>query len=124
MYFILYLIKVYIILQAMALLFTSDAERRTVDACDIDDGGLSHDLLDLKREDNRVPTLEACEGDLFSSPASSSPSDVSGKDGSFLCLVYGIQKSHQSFITNTEYYCSSSMNLVHQELRMRTGKFI
>jgi len=105
------------------LLFTSDAERRTVDACDNDDEGLSHGLRDLKREDNRVPTLEVCEGDLFSSPGSSSPSDVSGNDGSFLCLVNDIQKSHQSFITNTEYYCSVSMNLVHQDLRMRTGKF-
>jgi hypothetical protein len=56
-----------------------------------------------------VPKLETCEDDLFSSSVSSSPSDVSGNDGSFLCLVYGTQKSHQSLTTNTGYYCSSSI---------------
>ena len=43
-YFILYLIKAYKFFRQWSLLLTSDAERRTVDACDIDGDGLSHDL--------------------------------------------------------------------------------
>lgn len=66
-----------------------------VDACDGDGDALSRNIWrDLRREDDRVPVLEICEDP--SSPVSSSSSEVSGSDGSFLCLAHGSQKSNQS----------------------------
>jgi hypothetical protein len=53
-------------------------------------------VRDLRQKDDRVPALEVRKDDLSSSPDSSSSSEFSGNDGSFLCLVHGTQKSHQS----------------------------
>jgi hypothetical protein len=112
-----------------SLLLTSVVGRWTVDACDI---GLSQRVRDLRREDDRVPALEICERDSSSCPDSSSSSEFSGNDGSFLCLVHGTQKSHQSDtwlqwtlnnITSTYLECESKKEEGIGEWRIHNGHF-